>query len=190
MTVPRFSSRNRRDHDKPSQDCGQGKRQRRGRDPRKEEIGGSDVHLTLRSHGSPGRTRTSDQAVNSRSLYQLSYRGSERLMQARASVYVLRDIGQRVGRLQDENIRHSEELAAVQRPGCRFINGKTSERTRPSLILALPKEAGRGCTVLKCSASQNHPSYVLGLLLERVTAGEHLSELRSEFGRTIRLGQK
>src|SRR5262249_16574738 len=27
--------------------------------------------------GSPGRTRTSDQAVNSRSLYQLSYRGSE-----------------------------------------------------------------------------------------------------------------
>ena len=29
--------------------------------------------------GSPGRTRTSDQAVNSRSLYQLSYRGSGRL---------------------------------------------------------------------------------------------------------------
>jgi hypothetical protein len=28
--------------------------------------------------GSPGRTRTSDQAVNSRSLYQLSYRGSGR----------------------------------------------------------------------------------------------------------------
>jgi hypothetical protein len=28
--------------------------------------------------GSPGRTRTSDQAVNSRSLYQLSYRGSKR----------------------------------------------------------------------------------------------------------------
>jgi hypothetical protein len=112
-------------------------------------------------------------------------------MQARASVYVLRDIGQRVGRLQDENIRHPEELAAVQRRGCRFINGKTSERTRPRLILALPKEAGRGRTVLKCSASQNHPSYVLGLLLERrVTAGEHLSKLRSEFGRTIRLGQK
>ena len=33
--------------------------------------------LTLFKIGSPGRTRTSDQAVNSRSLYQLSYRGSE-----------------------------------------------------------------------------------------------------------------
>src|SRR5262249_57047148 len=31
--------------------------------------------------GSPGRTRPSDQAVNSRSLYQLSYRGSGRLAQ-------------------------------------------------------------------------------------------------------------
>ena len=28
--------------------------------------------------GSPGRTRTSDPAVNSRLLYQLSYRGAER----------------------------------------------------------------------------------------------------------------
>ena len=34
--------------------------------------------LTLFKIGSPGRTRTSDQAVNSRSLYQLSYRGSGR----------------------------------------------------------------------------------------------------------------
>ncbi len=30
------------------------------------------------SNGSPGRTRTSDKAVNSRLLYQLSYRGSGR----------------------------------------------------------------------------------------------------------------
>src|SRR5579875_1183655 len=34
---------------------------------------------------SPGRTRTSDQAVNSRSLYQLSYRGSERPISPRAA---------------------------------------------------------------------------------------------------------
>ena len=33
---------------------------------------------TLGNLGSPGRTRTSDPAVNSRLLYQLSYRGAER----------------------------------------------------------------------------------------------------------------
>ena len=30
----------------------------------------------MRKSGSPGRTRTSDKAVNSRLLYQLSYRGT------------------------------------------------------------------------------------------------------------------
>jgi hypothetical protein len=38
----------------------------------------TSFYLTPDLVGSPGRTRTSDQAVNSRSLYQLSYRGSER----------------------------------------------------------------------------------------------------------------
>jgi hypothetical protein len=33
---------------------------------------------TIEKIGSPGRTRTSDPAVNSRLLYQLSYRGAER----------------------------------------------------------------------------------------------------------------
>ena len=36
--------------------------------------------------GSPGRTRTSDPAVNSRLLYQLSYRGSEALPSGIASL--------------------------------------------------------------------------------------------------------
>ena len=61
---------------------------------------------------------------------------------------------------------------------------------------------GERCTVLKCGWSgiaapptecepKSPESSVGGLLLERrVTAGKHLSKLRSEFGRTVRLGQK
>ena len=36
----------------------------------------SGVASNLWKGGSPGRTRTSDQSVNSRPLYQLSYRGT------------------------------------------------------------------------------------------------------------------
>ena len=37
---------------------------------------GADGAPGLSKNGSPGRTRTGDPAVNSRLLYQLSYRGS------------------------------------------------------------------------------------------------------------------
>ena len=43
------------------------------------EASGSPMECRLRHEedGSPGRTRTCDQSVNSRSLYQLSYRGTK-----------------------------------------------------------------------------------------------------------------
>ena len=35
--------------------------------------------VSERKKGSPGRTRTSDHSINSRALYQLSYRGTTRV---------------------------------------------------------------------------------------------------------------
>ncbi len=53
-------------------------RRRCGRSARRELASGDirrSVGTPTRRNGSPGRARTSDKAVNSRLLYQLSYRG-------------------------------------------------------------------------------------------------------------------
>jgi hypothetical protein len=98
--------------------------------------------------GSPGRTRTSDPAVNSRLLYQLSYRGSEPTN--RSGLYQTRALANKIqrrsggapeGAVQSSSARAA--LAASDRPSPRWPR-RRSDSPKAASFVGPQREAGGG----------------------------------------------